>query len=512
MAMLLRVALLLPQVRADFHYLQGALYGSWGFNAAQFGRWSLVEDNIGTALHDSALREERLVDPAELLAQGFRAVPAARGTWSYEQPGPGWVIGFTWWITKDYRFVWPLLVQAAADSLAVIGLYAIAVRLWGRAAALAAALGYALFAPQAQLAAFPLYNVWSGPLLIGLIGLTAWAPALRKHQLVHGALSGFLVGIGTLFAPTFLPLLVVPAVIESWRRGFRQILPWLAAAAAALLLCLLPWAFRNYRHHGELRPIASAMWWNLYYGLVEQDDSPFGPNSQRAWPNSEENVFAWLRETRGLKTWYTRESEAAFRPLVLEALRDEPIYFSKLVASRLLAAVSMADPTADVTWRVDTARDCYLAIAGRSVSMPAAGVCDREYARLNPWPAPTAWLIGHLVTLNRPFRIRVDGIWVYGPRFATFAVIGLPLLALVGLAFGARRSPVLATGFALAVLIWCGVYAINHLEGRYVAGAQALLTAAAWAGLTRVCLLVLGVTRRFTSTVLPTRSRSSLAV
>jgi hypothetical protein len=490
-AFAVRVAVLLPHVHSDVNYFLGGLFGAWGFNIAAFGRWQIVEETIGTAVGTVALQQQRLVDPAEVLEAGFVPQPAERGQFHYEQPGEGVFIGLVWLLTRDYRYISVLTAKALIDAGLCILVYLLASRVWGRLGGLLGALGYAVFVPQAQLSAYPLYNFWSGPLLLLLVASLLRIPTTTRGLALHAVGSGGLVGLGTLFSPTFLPMLAPSAVVLLWRLGVRRVCTWLVVAFATLALVLAPWTVRNYVMHGELRPMASAFWWNIYYGLVEQDDSPFGPSSAFGWPNYEEYVFHWLRDEYGVRSWYTAESEAAMRSIVLQAFAHDPTYYPKVVLSRLAAGLTMAYVTADMSRFTSAVIECYRRHANPSAGqMPPVGQCDPWYTPLNPWPAQTAEVLTWLIWLNHPWHVRIGALPYYGERFAGSIAVGLPILAAVGIALGLRRSPGLALGFLLVPLAWIGIYAINHLEPRYLAGAQALLVVAAWGGIG--CLVALG--------------------
>lgn len=85
-ALAVRLAVLMPQVHADVHHLQGGVYGAWGFNLAAFGRWDMVEHNIISATGAAARQLERLGDPAEVLDGRFVAQSAEKGRYRLVQP------------------------------------------------------------------------------------------------------------------------------------------------------------------------------------------------------------------------------------------------------------------------------------------------------------------------------------------------------------------------------------------------------------------------------------------
>ncbi len=109
---------MLPQAHASFVHGISPVFGAWGFNLAAFGHWWLVEQNIGQVIFTKGLELNRLVDPAEVLESGFVPEPADKGTYTAEQPGEGVFIGLVWSLIPDYRYIYPIVVQAIVDSLA----------------------------------------------------------------------------------------------------------------------------------------------------------------------------------------------------------------------------------------------------------------------------------------------------------------------------------------------------------------------------------------------------------
>ena len=483
-ALALRLALVLPQVHSAVGYLLVNVYGSWGFNLAKFGRWQLVEDNVLTGLNNTALERKTNIDPADLLRTGFDAMPADNAIINFEQPGPGYFIGLIWWLTSDYRYVHVLLAQALLDALASLLAYVVGARIWGRVGGVFGALAYALFLPQAQLTAYVLYNAWVGPFLLLLLVCILNMPLGRRGLIRNGILGGFVVGAGTLFAPTFLPMLFA-GVAQIGRVGWKGLTIWLGVGYLTVAAILLPWSVRNSAMHGEFRPVASAFWWGIYYGLVEQDDSPFGPHGALEWPNDEGEVIKFVKERFGPTKPFTREYEAHMRTLVFEAFARDPIYFPKVAAARLAATLLFAHLTADMSLMTkDVVLKCYeVDSEGRPTAASQAWPCDPVYGSMNPWPKLTADGLNFLYWIMHLGRLNVIELPYYGPRFSGPIIIGLPIMAAFGIIIALLRRRYSALILAAVALAWICLYAINHIEPRYVAGAQALLAISALGGI-----------------------------
>jgi hypothetical protein len=493
LAFAVRLSLGVPQLRTSWFSVHGIpIYAGWSYNLAENGRWEFTEQNMAGAIY-AAMQEsphQRLVDPAEVVAQHGAPEPAATSAFTTFQPGHSAFMALVWGLTRDYRFVVIMVAQALLDALACLLAFRLSARIWGRGVGVVGALAYALFLPQAWIAAAPLYTALIGPLLLVVATLASVFPSGWRRQLAHAAATGASVGAGVMIAASATMLALPVSALALWRLGVRRGMIWIGVAALVGGVVLAPWSYRSWVIGNGFRPVASATWYNLHWGLIEQRDSPFGDDAAYGWPRQEELMTRHFQKTRGIDQRFTGSAEAAFRDAVLGYVADRPDYVGAIVASRFAAVVVMSGTneridqslytlSADATLHVEQSIACYRLIVEDPASL-GPNRCDAEYLELNPWPGPTRKILEWLVWINHPLRIRVDGIGVY--HFSGDASLGLPLLALLGYVLGWRRSPTAAAAFAFVPLAWTMAYAINHLDPRYVAGAQALFWVAACCG------------------------------
>jgi 4-amino-4-deoxy-L-arabinose transferase-like glycosyltransferase len=141
------------------------------------------------------------------------------------------------------RVLTALLGTAAVALIALIAL-----RLWGRRAALAAGLLAALY-PPSVLADAPVSEALFVPLVLALVLLMVARPRPTGRAALAVAVGiGALVGLAALTRANGLALLL-PALAWAWRTGLsgRRRLLLAGTAVAATTLVLSPWLVRNAR-------------------------------------------------------------------------------------------------------------------------------------------------------------------------------------------------------------------------------------------------------------------------
>jgi hypothetical protein len=149
------------------------------------------------------------------------------------------------------------VAQAAVAALGTLLVFGLADRMFGRRAAIAAGLVYALD-PLLVISSGLLYPEAIAALLTPLVVLVAW-DASERDALTRSAIGGALLGILALLRPVALTLLPVVAVWTSLvvrARPARRVVH-LGVLGAAFLVVVTPWAVRNQRVHGSLFPAAT---------------------------------------------------------------------------------------------------------------------------------------------------------------------------------------------------------------------------------------------------------------
>jgi hypothetical protein len=180
------------------------------------------------------------------------------------------------------------------------------------------------------------------------------------------------------------------------------------------------------------------------------------------------------------------------RRLVFRALAYDLMYLPKVATARIASVVTLSSRAADQSVNTGHAAGCYqLHASAGNQPMPPAGLCDPWYTPLNPWPGKTSQAIEWLLQFNHPWKVHSDGF----PYYSTVddIVLGLALLAALGIALGLRTAPLATLGLLIITFSWIGIYSVHHIEARYVAGAQALLQIVAWGGVGQ--LVALGAQR-----------------
>ena len=203
---------------------------------------------------------------SRLLNEGKLAYPGAGRPTARVMPGYPLFIAF-WYLVLGERPELVLIPNALLDVITCGLVFLIGRRLFQRdAAALLAALGYALYLPEIYL----LTHLWSEPLFTTVLAAHTYCliVALDTNKWKRWLLSGLTLGMATLVRPTTqLYLLVVVLVIMLVGRGRRTArLRSLALLVVSCATMLAPWVARNYVQFGAFIPTTTKGGYMLYYG------------------------------------------------------------------------------------------------------------------------------------------------------------------------------------------------------------------------------------------------------
>lgn len=226
------------------------------------------------------------------------------------------------------------LVGAALDALAAGVVGWIAWVVFGSRAGYAAGLLYACFLPLAFVSvtktADGMMTLFiAGASAMGIVGI---APAGRARWGAFAA-SGVLIGLGSYLRPDYaaLPLVMLPVLWANWRR----VLPALGAAAVmqgAVLLVLLPWAWRNHEICGRWIFTSTNVGPVLITGLGEyRNPWNFGHTDQDREREARAAGFS--------KPW-SPEADVYFREMFRKAISEHPAGYAMAVAKRIPLAVA----------------------------------------------------------------------------------------------------------------------------------------------------------------------------
>lgn len=210
-----------------------------------------------------------------------------RGPSALRAPGYPFFLGGLYAVSGD-SIALGRLANAALGTLAVLLLYLIAKRVWGRRVGLLAAGLAAVFPPLVLLSR----ELLSEPLFIALeLGMVLAVLEFRRmRELRWAALAGLLMGLAALTRNPG-PALAIPLVVGLWVVRPRR--SWAAAAVPGLavlcaLLAIAPWTVRNAVEFGRFIPITSgtgfAMAGTYNEASLEDDADPGSWRTPRVAP------------------------------------------------------------------------------------------------------------------------------------------------------------------------------------------------------------------------------------
>ena len=278
--------------------------------------------------------------------------------------------------------------NALLGALAVLLLYLIASRIWGRRVGLLAATGAAVFPPLVLLSR----DLLSESLFIALeLGAVLAVLEFRRLRLLRwAALAGLLAGLAALTRNPG-PALAIPVLVGLW--VYR---PWLsrraalapALALACMVLVVVPWTVRNAVEFGRLIPLTSGTGFALagtYNEVSRQDDRhPGSWRTPRVVPE-----YTPLFLARGIDEGTL---DATLRSEALSFALDHPAYVAEVAGWNLLrmfevSGGSVVELNGDVvtTRGIGSADPLAERIAlAVVVALAAAGIY--VLARRRPWP------------------------------------------------------------------------------------------------------------------------------
>ena len=286
----------------------------------------------------STTRAIGLVDPASARLPCRRSsstIPAI----DLEPPGPAVLLAGIWSITGDQRFIYLQAVQLLIDSLMVLLVYWLSLKLFKRATAALLASGlYAIYLPLVQVARIPHGDAWAGFTTIAALALYLKARA-SAHALRWLAAMGGVIGLGAYFRPTVLILPIAFALAAIPWSGWRSSAGIAGIPLLVAVLLLLPWTVRNYEVFHAFVPVRTSFGWTTWVGLGEL------PNEFGAQGTDANAVATVLREHPRYAVG-SPEFDNVLLSKSLSAIRAHPFFFGELVGRRLLESTLVPTPTA----------------------------------------------------------------------------------------------------------------------------------------------------------------------
>ena len=231
------------------------------------GRGIVENVTAEAAINAREQAQQRLIDPADV-------APASLPAPQYQPevlqpPGEAVLLAGIWKVTGDDRYIYLQVLQALVDSLMVLLVYRITIRLFRHPlAALLAAAGYAVFLPVILLDRIPHLDAWAVYFTIAIVA--AWLEGLYGPRRVRWlVLAGVLTGLGVYFRPGVLLLAPMMSLVPLIERKWRLALTTAAIPLAVAAVLLVPWTVRNADRFHRFIPIRTGIGQNLWEGLGE---------------------------------------------------------------------------------------------------------------------------------------------------------------------------------------------------------------------------------------------------
>jgi len=248
-----------------------------------------------------------------------------------EMPGLAVVLAGAWAITGDEDYGYVQALQIAIDSLMVLVVFWIALRLYGRRrAALIAGGIYAVFLPIAAFSIIPHLDTWATSLTLGITALflracDEWDGRRWRWLLALGVLTG----IGIYFRPgvAILPLALAAAAISTL--GLRRAIVAGGVPFVVAMLLMAPWTVRNAIEFDQFIPNRIAAGQSLWEGLGELDND-FGALLD------DDATERQVREERPDLQYGSPEYDAYLQDKAVEAIKEHPGFYARLVAQRIV--------------------------------------------------------------------------------------------------------------------------------------------------------------------------------
>jgi len=249
----------------------------------------------------------------------------------YDVPGYAILLATTWLVTGSDSTVWIRLLQIAIDALLCLLVFRIGRDTVGARAALAGALLYALYLPQATAAASVGRDAWGtfGVVVVTFLFLTFAQDGRWRYAVA----TGVVVGLVGYVRPMVLLLPVALAIAAVRHLGLRRAI--LAAGVMVIVAhaSLLPWAARNYTAYGRWIFTRANLYQSFWVGFGSFSN-PVGAL------NSEEKTLAHM-QAEGFpgRSNSTLEYEEFVKPRAIAVIRDHPLWYASVVLRRIPRAL-----------------------------------------------------------------------------------------------------------------------------------------------------------------------------
>ena len=325
----LGVRLIMLLLLHDSFYTSGMAQGELARNLAE-GRGFVINGSFADSLGQLQIAEDRLVDVGEAVARFSPTDEQAelRPFIAYMMPGQGILLAGSYLLTGTYSYLPLQVLQIIIDSLGVLLIVQIGTLLFSRHVGLLAAMGFAVYIPEARLAITATRDAWMPIIYL----LTVYASVrLWKDPVVRNALLlGGIIGLGIYFRTEILliPIFVGVAYILTGHT-IRTMSKMVVVAFLPIILLLAPWTTRNYVVFDKFIPTNSGFWVAMWECLGEY------PNDFGA-VHSDIITQQQMRDAGHEEAFDTPEYDALFRPKVLGVLAEHPASVGWTIVRRLI--------------------------------------------------------------------------------------------------------------------------------------------------------------------------------
>jgi 4-amino-4-deoxy-L-arabinose transferase-like glycosyltransferase len=315
-----------------------ATQGEMARNIVDRGRWFVIDNTAVSYVERLQQRRHRLIDPRDV---DYRPLDAhARWQTDAAKPiGEALVLAGLWEVTGTERYLPVQILQIAIDTLAVLLVYWLAMRLFKRRrTALIAAALYALFPPIAWLATDPYNDIWAVDFTLAIVAafIASIDAEYRWRWLV---LCGLMTGVGAYFRPNLLLIPPALAAATLFWSGWRRALPLAIVPLAIAALLLVPWTIRNAVIFHRFIPTSTGVGQNLWEGLGEVHND-FGAVL------NDEVTYEQVHRVRPNLVYDSPAYDEYLRHRAIRAIEQHPLTYLTAVARRVVVStVLVLQPT-----------------------------------------------------------------------------------------------------------------------------------------------------------------------
>lgn len=294
------------------------------------GRGLVLEGGALRMAFEEGEKAGRLIDPQDLPIKESAA--AHYQPFYHDELGYPLFLGILWSIAGESRYILAQLFQIFFAGLAVVGVYRIASVVFSSyVIGLLSAFLYAIYVPEAKLAALPHQYAWTGILIVFNVWLLVEAYKRKESGLIYffAAFLGVLGGIGAIMRST---LLLVPAVdIIFLFFAFRAKRAIMLSAIVFMFFAffMISLFLHNSSAVGEGRVTRKTFWHSVAVGLGQF------PNPWGILP-IDGSVGDFVKKQGYSVDYYpSAETETFLKKEIINEIKENPFWYMGTIAERI---------------------------------------------------------------------------------------------------------------------------------------------------------------------------------